>query len=34
MERDAVALWWYNRARRPAFDLDSLRDPYVDSRRA
>ncbi|MGW2216949.1 TOMM precursor leader peptide-binding protein [Nonomuraea sp. NPDC001684] len=31
VERDAVALWWYNRARRPAFDLDSLRDPYVDT---
>jgi ribosomal protein S12 methylthiotransferase accessory factor len=29
VERDAVALWWYNRARRPAFDLDSLDDPYV-----
>ena len=33
VERDAVALWWYNRARRPAFDLDSLRDPYVDTLR-
>ncbi|WP_406673554.1 TOMM precursor leader peptide-binding protein [Nonomuraea sp. N2-4H] len=31
VERDAVALWWYNRARRPAFDLDSLHDPYVDT---
>jgi bacteriocin biosynthesis cyclodehydratase domain-containing protein len=30
IERDSVALWWYNRARRPAFDLDSLEDPYVD----
>ncbi|MEV7417483.1 TOMM precursor leader peptide-binding protein [Streptomyces sp. NPDC089919] len=28
-ERDAVALWWYNRLRRPAFDMDSLDDPYV-----
>jgi ribosomal protein S12 methylthiotransferase accessory factor len=33
VERDAVALWWYNRARRPEFDLDSLRDPYVDTLR-
>jgi len=30
VERDAVALWWYNRARRPAFDLDSIQEPYVD----
>jgi ribosomal protein S12 methylthiotransferase accessory factor len=30
VERDAVALWWYNRARRPAFDLDSIGEPYVD----
>jgi ribosomal protein S12 methylthiotransferase accessory factor len=29
VERDAVALWWYNRARRPSFDLDDLDDPYV-----
>jgi oxazoline/thiazoline synthase len=29
-ERDSVALWWYNRLRRPRFDLDSLHDPYVD----
>jgi oxazoline/thiazoline synthase len=32
-ERDAVAIWWYNRLRRPAFDLDSLADPYVDKLR-
>lgn len=30
VERDSVALWWYNRLRHPAFDLDSLGDPYVD----
>jgi ribosomal protein S12 methylthiotransferase accessory factor len=29
VERDSVALWWYNRARRPRFDLDSLEEPYV-----
>ncbi|MFG2983213.1 TOMM precursor leader peptide-binding protein [Streptomyces sp. NPDC048258] len=33
-ERDAVAVWWYNRLRRPAFDMDSLEDPYVDELRA
>ncbi|MEU0936878.1 TOMM precursor leader peptide-binding protein [Embleya sp. NPDC005971] len=32
-ERDAVGLWWYNRALRPGFDLDSLREPYVDTLR-
>jgi ribosomal protein S12 methylthiotransferase accessory factor len=30
VERDSVALWWYNRVRRPAFDLDSLDEPYVE----
>ena len=30
VERDSVALWWYNRARRPAVDLDALGEPYVD----
>jgi ribosomal protein S12 methylthiotransferase accessory factor len=30
IERDSVALWWYNRIRRPGVDLDSFRDPYVD----
>jgi ribosomal protein S12 methylthiotransferase accessory factor len=29
VERDAVALWWYNRIPRPGFDLGSLNDPYV-----
>ena len=29
VERDGIALWWYNRARRPGFDLDSLGDPLV-----
>ena len=28
-ERDAVALWWYNRTRQPAVDLSSVADPYV-----
>ena len=33
-ERDAVALWWYNRIPRPGFDLDSLQDPYIAALRA
>jgi ribosomal protein S12 methylthiotransferase accessory factor len=32
-ERDSVALWWYNRARRPGVDLDSLGDPYIGALR-
>ncbi len=27
VERDAAAIWWYNRIRRPALDLDVLGDP-------
>jgi thiazole/oxazole-forming peptide maturase SagD family component len=27
-ERDATAIWWYNRLRRPAVDLESFGDPY------
>jgi len=30
VERDSVALWWYNRITRPGVDLDTLRDPYID----
>jgi oxazoline/thiazoline synthase len=29
-ERDAVAIWWYNRLRYPALDLASFRDPLVE----
>jgi oxazoline/thiazoline synthase len=29
VERDAVAIWWYNRLLRPGVDLDSADDPYV-----
>ena len=29
VERDSVALWWYNRVRRPGVDLDSFVDPYL-----
>lgn len=28
VERDSVALWWYNRVKMPAVDLDSFDDPY------
>ncbi|MGW2476190.1 TOMM precursor leader peptide-binding protein [Streptomyces sp. NPDC001665] len=29
VERDAVALWWYNRTRQPGIDLDSFDAPYI-----
>ena len=29
VERDAVALWWYNRVRRPLVDLESFGKPYL-----
>ena len=28
VERDSVALWWYNRLSRPAVDLSSFDEPY------
>jgi ribosomal protein S12 methylthiotransferase accessory factor len=30
VERDAVALWWYNRVRRPGVDLESFGEPYLE----
>lgn len=33
IERDAVALWWYNRTRQPAVDLAAFEDPWVDRMR-
>ncbi|WP_308466564.1 TOMM precursor leader peptide-binding protein [Rathayibacter soli] len=30
IERDSVALWWYNRLRRPGVDLQGMHDPWVD----
>lgn len=30
VERDSVALWWYNRVRRRGIDLDSFAEPYID----
>ncbi|MFF7653878.1 TOMM precursor leader peptide-binding protein [Streptomyces sp. NPDC007983] len=29
VERDAVALWWYNRTRQPAVALDAFDDPWL-----
>ncbi|WP_443059264.1 TOMM precursor leader peptide-binding protein [Streptomyces sp. NBC_00435] len=29
VERDAVALWWYNRTRQPGVDLDRADDPWI-----
>lgn len=29
VERDCVALWWYNRIKRPAVDLNSFDEPYL-----
>jgi len=34
VERDAYAIWWYNRVRRPQVDLDRLDDTYVRDLRA
>ena len=31
VERDAVAIWWYNRLRRPALDLASFGDPWIEN---
>lgn len=30
VERDAAAIWWYNRMRRPMVDLHSLNNPYLE----
>jgi ribosomal protein S12 methylthiotransferase accessory factor len=29
VERDSVALWWYNRVRRPGVNLESFDEPYL-----
>jgi oxazoline/thiazoline synthase len=34
VERDAVALWWYNRGRLPGIDLDAVTDPWLAEVRA
>ena len=33
MERDAYAIWWYNRLQVPEVDLSQFDDPYVDDLR-
>jgi bacteriocin biosynthesis cyclodehydratase domain-containing protein len=33
VERDAVAVWWYNRGRVPGVDLDAFADPWIDELR-
>ncbi|MDS1270799.1 TOMM precursor leader peptide-binding protein [Lipingzhangella sp. LS1_29] len=33
IERDAVALWWYNRTRQPEVDLAAFADPWVERMR-
>lgn len=30
-ERDATAVWWYNRLRRPGVDLGSFHEPYFEA---
>ncbi len=30
IERDAAAIWWYNRLQRPRVDLTSARNPYIN----
>lgn len=30
VERDCVALWWYNRLQKPAVDLSSFHEPYFE----
>jgi ribosomal protein S12 methylthiotransferase accessory factor len=34
VERDSVALWWYNRVRRPGVDLDAFDEPYFGKLKA
>lgn len=33
VERDCIALWWYNKLPRPSIDLESLPDPYFTTMR-
>jgi ribosomal protein S12 methylthiotransferase accessory factor len=34
VERDSVAIWWYNRLKRPAVDLSSFAEPYFQQLQA
>ena len=31
VERDSIALWWYNRLKKPKVDLDSFQEPYFQT---
>ena len=31
VERDSVAIWWYNRLTRPKVNLDSFNEPYISA---
>lgn len=31
VERDAIAIWWYNRIQRPKVDIAHFNDPYIQS---
>ncbi len=31
VERDSVALWWYNRLKRPGVDLSSFSEPWIEN---
>ncbi|TCO53670.1 TOMM precursor leader peptide-binding protein [Actinocrispum wychmicini] len=33
VERDSVAIWWYNRTKQAAVDLDAFAEPWVDELR-
>lgn len=33
VERDCVAMWWYNRIQRPGVNLDSFNEPYLQALR-
>lgn len=33
VERDAIAIWWYNRGRVPSVDLDAFGDSWIDELR-
>lgn len=33
VERDCIAMWWYNRIQRPGVDLDSFNEPYLQALR-
>ena len=34
VERDSVAIWWYNRVQRPRVDLTALDDPFISNMQA